>query len=149
MRKEHAMAIFIGLLMVLSVAGFAISGIRFNPASKPADVPTIVNQLLSKEQFRSILLSGKTIIQYHYPMNCSACSETGQALEEFANSKAESLVLEEFSIQSNETLKFQMVSPTGEIKDLSGEALINQTVLLDSFCKISYVQTKECLLREI
>jgi hypothetical protein len=149
MMKERLMAIFIGLIMIFSVAGFALMSIRWdNSGNTPVNVPSIVHTALTNEQLISLFRSGKTLMQYHYPVNCSSCSEVTSALEDFVSNMNESVLLEEFPIESNGTALLRMVSSSGEISDLSGDKM-NQTMLLDTFCSISYVQTQECLLRNI
>ena len=150
MMKERAMAIFIGLIMIFSVAGFSLMSIRWgsNTGNTPVDVPSVIDKALTKDEFRSILLSGKTIIQNHYLIDCADCGATNAALEGFAKDMAGFVVLEQFSVQFQNETKLQVVSSDGRITEL-GNGTINQDSLLDTICAVSYVQPKQCLLRGI
>ena len=149
--KERAIAIFFGLIMVSSVMGYAIMSLNFGSATnQQVSVPSIVMKEMTRDEKLTVWKSGKTLIQYHYPLNCTSCDGVRAELEIFARDMNASLALEEFAIQDNETAVFKMISPTGEMKDEELAGLpVNQTMLLDNFCTISYVQTKECLLRGI
>lgn len=158
MMKERMMAILIGGLMLFSVAGFALMGIgRFvDDGNEPIQVPNVMNEYLSGEQVSSILRGGKVLIRDVYAKNCSDCASRDITLELFVNSFPGLLVLEEAAIEpdnatfvdSNGYVKFQMISPTGEVIDL-GDKNITQEDLTDMFCDISAIQPKECLLRDI
>lgn len=158
MMKERMMAIIIGGLLLFSVAGFALMGIgRFvDNGDEPVEVPNVMNEYLSGEQVSSILRSGKVLIRDVYSTNCTNCAAKDVTLELFVNSFPGLLVLEEIAIEpdntthvdSNGYVKFQMISPTGEVIDLGGKN-ITQEALTDMFCDISAIQPKECLLRGI
>jgi hypothetical protein len=158
MMKERMMAILIGGLMLFSVAGFALMGIgRFvDDGDEPVQVPNVMNEYLSGEQVSSILRSGKVLIRDVYISNCSDCASKDVTLELFVNSFPGLLVLEEAAIEPDNTtfvdssgyVKFQMISPTGEVIDL-GDKNITQEALTDMFCDISAIQPKECLLMDI
>lgn len=158
MMKERMMAILIGGLMLLSVAGFALMGLgRFTDSgNQPVQVPNVMNEYLSGEQISSILRSGRVLIRDVYTKDCTDCSSTNVALELFANSFPGMITLEEVMIELDNTttadekgyVKFQMISPTGEVVDLDGKN-ITQESLTEIFCDISAVQPKECLLRDV
>jgi hypothetical protein len=158
MMKERLAAIIIGGLMLLSVAGFALMGIgRFGDnGNQPLDVPNIMNEYLSGEQVSSILQSGRVLIRDVYTGTCSDCVTKRPTLEMFVNSFGGLIVLEEVMIDADNTtlvdengyVKFEMISPTGDIIDLRDKEL-DQESLTDIFCEISAIQPKECLLRDM
>jgi len=150
MMKERAMAIFIGLIMVFSVAGFAIMSVSWgnNSGNTPVDVPSIIDKALTRDEFRSVLLSGKTIIQNHYLVGCTDCGATNALLGNFTQGMEGFVVLEQFGVQFQNETKLQMVSSDGKITELDS-ALLNESSLLDTVCSVSYVQPKLCLLRGI
>jgi len=158
MMKERMMAIVIGGLMLFSVVGFALMGLgRFTDTGNGAvEVPIIMNEYLSGEQMSSILRSGRVLIRDVYTAGCTECSSNDAALEIFVNSFNGIVILEEVMIEPENTtvvddkgyVKFEMISPTGEIIDL-GDKEISQESLTDMFCDISAVQPRECLLRDI
>jgi hypothetical protein len=149
MRKEHAMAIFVGVIMVSSVAGFAITGLDFeNQNSGTQNVPNVVDRALTREEFRSVLLSGKTIIQDHYDLSCASCATTSQIISAFTQGMDGFVVLEQFGVQFQNETKLQIVSSDGRITELNPAGLTEDS-LLGAVCSASYVQPKKCLLRDI
>lgn len=150
MMKERAMAIFIGLLMIFSVAGFAIMGINFGGGNSGQQVqtPSVVDRALTRDEFRSVLMSGKTIIQNHYIVGCTDCDATSSLLAGFAQQMEGFIVLEQFGVQFQNETRLQVVSSDGKITELNSSAL-SQESLLDTICSVSYVQPKQCLLRGI
>jgi hypothetical protein len=158
MMKERMMAILIGGLMLLSVVGFALMGIgRFtDDGNQPVQVPNVMNEYLSGEQVSSILRTGRVLIRDVYTKECADCASKDIALELFTNSFPGMITLEEVMIEADNTttvdesgyVKFEMISPTGEIIDL-GDKNITQESLTEMFCDISAYQPRECLLRDI
>jgi len=158
MMKERMMAILIGGLMLFSVAGFALMGVgRFaDNGNQAPQVPTIMKEYLTGEQISSILRTGRVLIRDVYTVDCVDCKSNDATLEIFANSFSGLVVLEEIMVEpDNETtvdgngyVKFEMISPTGDIIELADKE-INQENLTDMFCEISAIQPKECLLRSI
>lgn len=149
MMKERIIAIFFGLIMVASAAGFAIMGINFNNgSSQPTQTPSIVDRALTKDEFRSVLLSGKTIIQDHYLVDCADCAATNDLLGNFTQQMEGFVVLELFGVQFDNETVLQVVSSDGRITDLD-RSLLNESSLLETVCSVSYVQPKQCLLQGI
>ena len=158
MMKERMMAILIGGLMLFSVAGFALMGMgRFiDDGNQPAQVPNIMNEYLTGEQVSSILRSGRVLIRDVYTRDCTDCMSKDVTLEIFVNSFPGLVVLEKAMIEPGNTtvvdemgyVKFEMLSPTGEIVEL-GDKNITHEDLTVLFCEVSAIQPKECLLRDI
>lgn len=145
MAKERAMAIFIGLIMIASVGGFALSyaGRNVNPPQNL--IPTIVDRELSPEEVVLVLQSGRVLIENFYLGNCTECIVNNIVLETFANKFDGFVVLEE--VVANET-KLQMIGMGGKIISLKNET-ISESNLMDIFCDNAIAQPNECLLREI
>ena len=157
MMKERMAALVIGGLMLFSVAGYAIMGIgRFVDNAPRNEIPTVMNKYLSSDELLSILRTGRVVIRSVHSSDCRECASRDASLEVFARGFQGYVVLEKASIDtSNMTdvsdsgyVKFQMVSPTGDIAELEGKE-ITQNMLTDIFCDITAVQPKECLLRDI
>ena len=69
-------------------------------------------------------------------------------LKSLANQMSDFIVLEQFTVQYENETVLQIVSSDGKITELNRTGL-NESSLLDSICSASYVQPKECLLREV
>ena len=158
MMKERMMAIVIGALMLFSVAGFALMGLgRFaDSGNQPVEVPNVIEAYLSGAEVSQILRSQRVLIRDVYTKNCTQCPINDATLEMFVNSVAGNVVLEKVMIEPDNTttvdengyVKFEMISATGDIVELSGKEL-DQENLMDMFCDISLIQPKQCLLRDI
>ena len=155
--KERAMAIFIGLVMVLSAAGFAaISASHIGPQQQQtSQIPTILNRTLTQEEKVTILRTGRVLIEDLYYPDCSECLANNRILEAFANRFRQFIVLEKVAVMpGNETnatggyIKLQMIGSGGEIQDLEGQNITEEN-LLNVFCDIAIAQPTECLLMEI
>ncbi len=143
--KERMMAIFVGLVMIGSIVGFA--GVQFIPEQQNTgpDIPIIVNRTLTGDEIIFILRMGRVLIQNHYLPDCTECISTNAVLESFTNGMGGLVVLEE--VEKNET-KLQMVGSDGSIESLENVTITEEN-LMDIFCDISFVQPRECLLREL
>ncbi len=156
MMKERLAAIVIGGIMLLSVAGFAIMGLgRFAGSNQQTEIPFIFNEVLDSSQLSGILRTGRIVIRDIHEQGCVQCNANSNELEVLTNTFKGYIVLESVSVNpENYTVdedgyvKFEMISPSGDIMDLGGRD-INQTMLTDMFCDISVIQPKECLLREV
>ncbi len=143
--KERMMAIFIGLVMIGSIAGFA--GVQFIPEQQNTgpDIPIIVNRTLTGDEIIFVLRTGRVLIQNHYLPDCTECMSNNIVLESFAHRMNGLIVLEE--VMGNAT-KLQMVGSDGSIESLENVTITEEN-LMDIFCDISFVQPRECLLREL
>ena len=159
MAKERMMAIVIGGLMLFSVAGFAFMGVgRFGRGNEnqQSGLQTIMNEYLTSEQVAGILRTGRVVIRDVYANNCTSCIITDAELKLFANQFSGYIVLEQVAIEPDNTtivdengyIRFEMLSPTGEIIAL-GDEEISQENLIEIFCDISAVQPRDCMLRDI
>ena len=146
--KERLMALFVGLVMIGSIAGFA--AVQFIPEQQAGgvEIPTVVDKFLTSEEIVYILRTGRVLIQNHYPSNCTECMVNNALLETFAHRMEGFVVLEEVKVNETNQTKLQIIGPDGRIKDLESANMTDEG-LIDIFCDISYVQPKECLLKEI
>ena len=145
MMKERLMAIFIGLIMVFSIAGFAFNSVVHYQGPSVPEIPTVVTKKLNPQEILMVLRSGRVLIENVYTENCSECLERNAVLESFAHQFDGFVVLE--NVKGNKTV-LQMIGRNGEIRDLTSKK-INQSYLMDVFCDMAIAQPKECLLREI
>jgi hypothetical protein len=151
MRKEHAIAIFFGLIMVTSAAGFALSGINANPTGSKAQpsVPSVIERPLTLAEMQYVLKSGAVIIRDHYPSGCAEnCSQANQLLGDFTDQMNGTVVLERFAVGADNETSLEMVGSDGTIVALD-QTQLSQAYLLDKVCTSSYAQTRECLMRNI
>jgi hypothetical protein len=146
MAKERLMAIFIGLVMVLSAAGFALNS-AINQQGQPApgfSIPTIVTRQLTPDETVYVLQNGLVLIEFMYAENCTECPGKMSALEGFAQKMSEFVVLEE--VPANET-SIQIIGAGGRIEDI-GNLTLSEQNLMGTFCGIAIAQPPECLMGE-
>jgi thiol-disulfide isomerase/thioredoxin len=144
MAKERIMAIFIGLVMVMSVAGFALmSAMNQDTNPNPGfNIPSIVTRQLTSEETVYVLQTGRVLIEFFYSPNCTGCAEKTPVLEAFAQRMGEFVVLEE--APANET-SLQIIGSGGKIEDIWNMTMTDQN-LLETFCGIAITQPPECLM---
>jgi len=149
MAKETLIAIFIGLIMIMSVAGFALMSAMnqgFNDnTNKGYNISAIMTRELTAEETVYVLnYEGRAIIEYFYQENCTDCPGKMAALESFANKMSEFVVLQE--AVGNET-SLQILGSQGKIVDMSNMTL-SEGNLMNTFCDVAIAQPEECLMRE-
>jgi hypothetical protein len=145
MAKERVAAIFIGVIMIMSVAGFALNAAMSGTTQTPEiKIPTIVDRPLTTEEVVYLLNSGKVVMEYYHAENCTDCTEKTTSLESFAQKMSEFMVLQE--VAGNET-SVQMIGIQGKIVDLGNMTLTDQN-LMDTFCTIAIAQPPECLMTD-
>ena len=145
MAKERIIAIIIGLIMIMSAAGFALNSAISQGGINPKpqiNVPTIVTRPLTTDEMIYVLNGqGKVVIEYSYT-NQTVDQSKIAALEGFAQQKSSFVVLSEYS--GNETL-LNMIGYQGQIVDMSNMTLSDQN-LLSTFCSIAIMQSPDCLM---
>lgn len=145
-KTERFMAIFIGVIMLGSVIGFALMS-TINPQQEAPEIPNIINNELSTDEVIYILKSGKVLIENFYTSNCVECLDKKIELESFVNRFKDFTVLENVVVnQTNET-RLQMIGIGGTILKLENTT-INQNNLLEKFCSVAMSQPIECLLED-
>jgi thiol-disulfide isomerase/thioredoxin len=143
-RTERFMAIFIGLIMLGSVAGFAMIS-STPPGPQAPDIPNIIKRQLTTDETLFILRSGKVLIEDFYTIDCEDCLEKNVVLESFANRFKDFVVLEEVVVnQTNQTM-LKMIGAGGAIVNLENKTIIEKN-LLEVFCGIAMAQPIECLI---
>ena len=145
MAKERLIAIFIGLVMIMSVAGFALNSAMNQGGANTGptiNIPTIVTRPLTTDEVVYVLgTEGKVIIEYTY-LNNTQNSDVTASLEGFAQKRSDFVVLSEFP--GNET-SINMIGIGGKIVDIGNMTLTEQN-LLNAFCPIAIAQPPECLM---
>ena len=145
MARERLAAIIIGVIMIMSAAGFALnSAINQGRVSTTPEitVPAIVTrQLTTNEMVYVLNYQGKVIIEYSY-LNNTQNSDVIASLEGFAQKRSDFIVLSEFP--GNET-SIKMIGSAGKIVDVGNMTLTDQN-LLNAFCPIAIAQPPECLM---
>jgi hypothetical protein len=145
MNRERAMAIFIGVIMVLSMAGFAMNSSTITTSQgQTPQISNIVEKPLTPEETVFVLRTGRIIIRDYYaeePAYMNVLTSLAGKFERY-------IVLEKVKVESNQTSKFEIIGKTGEIKDL-GNYTITEESAMDLFCEYAILQPKECLLRSM
>lgn len=146
MQKERLMAIFIGLIMITSLLGFALNSAVWQQGTQNQgpQIPAFVDRELTPEEVVFVLRTGRVLIENFYEENCTECLSRNVDLQTFAGSLSDFIVLE--NAAGNET-KLQMVGNGGKIIDLENETL-TQNNLLSIFCGIAIAQPQQCLILE-
>jgi hypothetical protein len=145
---KPAAAIFILVVMVLSVAAFSLNSATFQQQAQEPEIPTIIREPITVEQQISVLRSGRVLIEYYYPGDCAECLEKGQKLEDFAHRLEGYVVVNEVSeVAANES-RLGMIGANGRIVDISNQSLEYED-LLETFCDIAIAQPRMCIIREI
>jgi len=140
--KERMAAIFIGMVMLFAVGGWALMNVMPQDTGPEFNVPTIVARELTTDEIVYVLQSGRVLIEYYYLENSTKHIEELPVLEMFANQLDGFVVLEE--VPANST-RFEMIGIEGKILDLSGMELTENN-LFGNFCSIAIAQPPECLL---
>ncbi|MCK4714088.1 MAG: hypothetical protein KAT35_00815 [Candidatus Aenigmarchaeota archaeon] len=142
---KPAAAIFIIVIMVLSVAGFALNSGSFQNEPDVLDIPTVVREPLSTQDQVYILRTGRVLIEHFYTEDCTDCFEKNAQLEEFAARLDGYVVVNE--VMGNES-RLGMIGMGGKIVDISNTNL-DYEGLIDTFCGIAIAQPRVCILRDI
>jgi len=152
MQKERIAAVFIGALMLFSVAGFALQGSSFtaNVASNDHEeysLEPVVNRYLSSQEKAIILTNGRVIIESVYGSECSECKQMDSELQLFTNNNQGFVFMQSVETESGDGFdKLQMIGSDGSIINLEDEDLTQENIL-NIFCGLSAVQPKSCILK--
>ena len=142
---KPAAAVFILVIMVLSVAGFAMNSATFEQGPQEVVIPTVIREPIDSDMQIHILRTGRVLIEYFYQKNCTDCMEKNAQLESFANSLEGYVVLNE--VAGNES-RLGMIGAGGRITELD-ENRLDYENLLDVFCDVAIAQPRSCILRDI
>lgn len=155
MNSQRVAALVIGAIMLSSVAGFAVHGLRFTGhATSQGDqeqvsIPTIANRLYTSHEKAAILNSGRVIIESVYSQDCTECRQVDAELEFFASSMNGFVFLSSLETVSGEGFQtLQMIGAQGHIIPLDGEEL-TQEHLTEVFCSNALVTPRICVLKDI
>lgn len=144
-RTERFMAIFIGLIMIVSVAGFALINTTIPTGPEAPQIPNIVKRQLTTDETLFILRSGRVLIEDFYTVDCEDCLEKNVVLESFANRFKDFVVLEEVVVNQTNQSMLKMIGAGGAIVNLENKTIIEKN-LLEVFCGIAMAQPIECLI---
>jgi len=144
MLSQRLFAIVVGVLMLGSVAGFALMNVYQAPPQN--EIPSIIDKPLSPQDRVYILRTGKVLIEYLYPEGCIDCSEKTALYQSFVNNFKNYAVLELVEVPSNETAD-RIIGNYGDTIELGN--VTTGEGLMTTFCSIAIIQPKECLIMEI
>ncbi len=147
MLSQRIFAIVIGIFMLTSVAGFALSNVYTNQESnKPPEIPAIVEKVMEPQERVQVLQTGRTLIEYLYAEGCSDCKEKEALYRNFAKKYGRFLVLEIAEVPGNRTAD-RIIGMQGDAMDLSDVS--DEEKLFEVFCSVAILQPQECILLEI
>ncbi|MCD6495973.1 MAG: hypothetical protein J7K54_01755 [Candidatus Aenigmarchaeota archaeon] len=142
--KQFVFSVFVGFMMITWAVGIALSS-QIHTKTNSFSVSNFYDQLLTAKEKVAILRSGKVLIEYLYLFGPDAEQKKAD-YQAFASRFKDLVVVEAVAVSSGNQTLDQMIVPTGDVIPLDN---VSSSDLIDVFCKNSYVQPKECLLREI
>ena len=146
---KPAAALFVLVIMVLSVVGIAMNSASFSQQPAAKEIPNVIREPLSSEERIYILQNGRVLIEHFYTSDCQDCLEKNAELESFVSRLEGYAVLNSYEIEGNETEPLMdMIGANGRIVDLEGRSLDYES-LMDPYCEIAIAQPRACLLRDI
>jgi len=148
---KPAAAIFILVMMVMSVVAYAMAGANISPATDAPTIPTVIREPLSTESEMQILRTGRVLIQHFYTEDCTDCLEKNVLLESFAARMEGYVVINEvLAVDSKlEMIGWDQTDPTrGKIIDISNNSL-EYDDMIGQFCDVAIMQPRVCLLRDV
>jgi len=146
--KQRLIAIFIGAVMLASVAEVAL--LRTTPSGQQQiQIPDVLDRKLTFDELRSALVTGRAVIEYFHNESCITCVERENLYREFAGviNSGGSYVILSYGVY-NETSDW-MIDLAGNQINLDG---FNSTAdLKKMFCSSDIVTQKPnvCLLEEL
>ncbi|MBN2102192.1 MAG: hypothetical protein JW716_04965 [Candidatus Aenigmarchaeota archaeon] len=144
MLSQRIFAIVVGILMLSSVAGFAIMNVYQAPPENT--IPSIIDKPLGPQDRVYILQTGRVLIEYLYPEGCTDCSEKIALYQSFVNNFKDYAVLELAEVPANETAD-RIIGNYGDTMEL-GNVTTGQDFMA-VFCSVAMKQPKECLIMEM
>ena len=150
MRKEAAIAIFFGAIMLLSTAGFALISATYQTVPttpEKQEVPSVVERQLSRPEVASLLQAGRVVVEHSYANQCEGCVQDSLFLKQFAAKYPNFITVSTFAVQYENQTAFTLIGRSGQIIDL--EQGLEQEAFLDKFCSLAFYQPSECVLRTL
>jgi cytosine/uracil/thiamine/allantoin permease len=141
---KPAAAIFILVIMVMSVAGFALNSASFSQEAPQQEIPSVIREPLDTSQQVYILRTGRVLIEHYYTADCTDCLDKNVQLEEFAAQLPGYVVINE--VLGNES-RLDMIGAQGRITSLESQSLAYDD-LIDTFCDNAIAQPRVCIIRE-
>ena len=141
---KPAAAIFILVIMLMSVAGFAMNSSTFQEQPQEVEIPNVIREPLGTQDQINILRTGRVLIEHFYQDNCTDCLEKNVQLEEFVARLEGYAVLN--AVQGNES-RLDMIGSGGQITDIE-DVNLDYDSLMDIFCGVAIAQPRACLIRE-
>lgn len=150
MDKQRLGAVVIGILMISSVAGFAVTGLRFTgdaTQKEELQIPPVSERAFTSQEVALLLRTGAVIVESVYAKDCAECALKDASLRTFVNKYSRYAVLSSVQTEQGDGFeKFRMIGSSGQILNIDQEN-VTQEGLLTTFCDFSLVKPKECLLR--
>jgi len=154
MDQQRIFAIIIGAVMLTSVAGFAVTGLRFTgntsshtPQEGSIQITSVNEFLLPSQVILQVLSNGGTVIESVYNKDCVECAEKDAVLRTFVAAYPQFAILESVATTSGDGQeKLQLITGQGQIIDLQDQDLTAET-MFDAMCQYAVLKPRECLLQ--
>ena len=149
---KPAAAIFILIIMVMSVVAYALGGANLG-SNEPGtqQIPSVIREPMSTEEEMQILRTGRVLIQHFYTEDCTDCLSKNALLESFAARLEGYVVINEvLAVEPKlEMIGWDQEHPSrGKIVDISNSSLEYED-MIDTFCGVAILQPRTCLLRDV
>jgi hypothetical protein len=146
MMKERIMAILIGVIMLGSMATYAL--IQKTPRdTAPVEFPIFMERPLQPEERVEILRRGVSLIEFLYPGNCTDCTAKAEMYKSFVTSEDFKGYIVLSSAQTENDTADWIIGMNGDRTSL--EDVNTSADLEKEFCKVAMSQPTRCMLQEI
>jgi len=147
--KKRLVAVFIGVVMLASMAEVALLRTQPGDSTTQVQVPTVVNRKLTLEEMRSVLMGGNAIIEYFHNESCDNCTAREAMYQDFIQTinTDRSYVMLSYGV-SNETADW-LLDLTGTQIDLSN--ISDAAGLKKLICRgdVATLKPNICVLEEL
>lgn len=141
---KMAFTIFIGVIMVTSAVGMALS-YRPQISSQGMKIENVYEELLTPQEKITILRSGRMLIEYLHTGGEESIQKRAD-YEIFISGVGDIVVLEVVEVSYENETKNEMLTPSGDVIPLHN---VTADELMDVFCENTIVQPRACLLENI
>ncbi|MBN2042423.1 MAG: hypothetical protein JW754_01305 [Candidatus Aenigmarchaeota archaeon] len=146
-KSELFMALVIIFIMGGGVFGYALLQQTPQGNQNTVTFPSLIERPLAPEERIAILRSGKTLIEYIYPENCTECPEKAGIYRSFVSSpEYQGYVTLSVAADENITADW-IIGRNGDRTELYG--LNSSEELADIFCSVALNQPNICMLKEL
>jgi hypothetical protein len=145
MNRKTIFSLFVAVIMITSAIGMVMSYNINVTKDKQTQIKSVYEELLTPQQEISILRSGMSLIVFLHTGDDDSLQKKA-LYENFAARLNGFIVLEVVDVgQANQT-RDEMIVPSGDVIPLQN---VTEESLMDTFCRNSLLQPRECILRNV